>query len=146
MEILNLSLINCIIKLDFRGEGNYIITEISRTFREVDPIADPAVYEWKSQATSEKFQINNAKLYVLVVTLSSNDDTKILENIKQGFKRKISCNKYRSEITKQPKNNDFNYLIDPTFTKINRLFLLSLKNDDNDPTRHFNSLTDINHF
>ena len=139
-------MINCIIKLDFRGEGNYIITEISRTFREVDPTADPAVYERKSQATSEKFQINNAKLYVLVVTLSSNDNTKILENIKQGFKRKISCNKYRSEITKQPKNNDFNYLIDPTFTKINRLFLLSLKNDDNDPTRHFNSLTDINHF
>ena len=43
-----------------------------------------------SQATSATSQINNAKLYVPVVTLSINDNIKILENIKQGFKRTIS--------------------------------------------------------
>ena len=47
--------------------------------------------------------ITSTKLYVLVVTLSINDNIKHLENIKQGlFKRTISLNKYRSEIT-QPK-------------------------------------------
>ena len=41
------------------------------------------------QTTSARFQINNAKLYVPVVSLSISDNTKILENIKQGFKRTI---------------------------------------------------------
>ena len=35
--------------------------------------------------------ITSIKLYVPVVTLSINDNTKLLENIKQGFKRTISC-------------------------------------------------------
>ena len=49
------------------------------------------------QTTGTAFQINNAKLYVPVVTLSINDNIKYLENIKQGFKRTTSWNKYRSE-------------------------------------------------
>ena len=60
---------------------------------------------------------------------------KFLENIKQGFKRTISSNKYRSEITTQTKNNNLDYLIDPTFRNINTLFVLSFKNGNNDPTR-----------
>ena len=43
--------------------------------------------------------ITSTKLYVPVFTLSINDNIKFLENIKQGFKRNISWNKYRSEIT-----------------------------------------------
>ena len=43
---------------------------------------------------------------------------------------------YRSEITTQTKNNNLDYLIDPTFANINRLFVLSFKNGDNDPTRN----------
>ena len=70
------------------------------------------------------------------MTLSINDNIKFLENIKQGFKRTISWNKYRSEITTQSKNNNIDYLIDPTFRNINRLFVLSFKNGDDDPTRN----------
>ena len=55
--------------------------------------------------------------------------------MKQGFKRTISWNKYRSEITTQPKSNNLDYLIDPTFRNINRLYVLSLKNRNDDPTR-----------
>ena len=47
--------------------------------------------------------ITSTKLHVPVVTLSINDNIKFLENIKQGFKRTISWNKYRSEITTQAK-------------------------------------------
>ena len=43
------------------------------------------------------------------------DNIKFLENIKQGFKRTIYWNKYRSEITTQTKNNNLDYLTDPTF-------------------------------
>ena len=55
------------------------------------------------QLTGVTFQINNAKLYVPVVTLSINDNIKFLENMKQGFERTINWNKYRSEITIQQK-------------------------------------------
>ena len=58
-----------------------------------------------------------------------------LENIKQEFKRTISWDKYRSEITAQPKNNNLDYLINLTFRKINRLFVLSFKNGKNDSIR-----------
>ena len=55
--------------------------------------------------------------------------------LKQGFKRAVSWSKYRSEIKTQTKNNNLDYLIDPTFRNINRLFVLSFKNGDDDPTR-----------
>ena len=75
------------------------------------------------------------KFYVPVVTLSINDNIKFLENVKQGFRRIISWNKYRSEITTQSKNNNLDYLIAPRFRNINKLFVLSFKNGDNDSTR-----------
>ena len=89
------------------------------------------------QTTGATFQINNAKLYVPVVILSVNDNIKFLENIKQGFKRTIYWNKYRSEITTQTKNNNSDYLIDLTIRNINRLFVLSFQNGNNNPTRIF---------
>ena len=71
------------------------------------------------------FEIKDTKLYVPVVTLSKENDIKLLEQLKSGFKRTIKWNKYRSQMTIQPQNNNLNYLIDPTFTNVNRLFVLS---------------------
>ena len=68
--------------------------------------------------------------------MTVNDNKKFLENIKPGFKRLISWNKYRSEITTQPKNNNLDYLIDPIFININGLFVLSFKTGNDDPTRN----------
>ena len=45
----------------------------------------------------------------------------------------MSSNKYRSEIRTEPKNNK---LTDPTFRNINRLFVVSFKNGDDDPKRN----------
>ena len=50
---------------------------------------------------------------------------KLLEQLKTGFKRTIKWNKYRSQITVQGQNSNLNNLIDPTFTNVNRLFVLS---------------------
>ena len=75
--------------------------------------------------SGEKFKITDTKLYVPVVTLSKEDDIKLLEKLKSGFKRIIKWNKYISQITIQPQNNNLNYLIDPTSTNVNRLFVLS---------------------
>ena len=51
----------------------------------------------------------------------------------QGLRRTMSSNKYRSEIRTEPKNNK---LTDPTFRNINRLFVVSFKNGDDDPKRN----------
>ena len=66
-------------------------------------------------------------MYVPVVTLSTENDKKLLEQLKSGFKRTVKWNKYRSQMTVQSNNNNLNYLIDPTFTKVNRLFVLSFE-------------------
>ena len=113
-----------------------ILSEISRISRAVLN-SDPVVYEVATTTKRATFQINNTKLYVPVVMLSINDNIKFLENIKQGFKRTISWNKYISEITIQPKYNNLDSLFDPTFRNINRVFLLSFKNDSNDTTGKF---------
>ena len=72
------------------------------------------------------FEITDTNLYVPVVTLSKENDTKLLEQLK----RTIKWNKYRSQITIQPQNNNLNYLIDPTFTNVNRLFVLPFTRTD----------------
>ena len=122
LRSLYLPLINCKIELNLS-----IITEASKTYGAV-PNTNPVRYQVTSQKARATLQISNTKLYVPVVTLSINDNIKFLQNIKQGFKRTISCKKYRSEITTQSKNNNLDYLIDPTFRSIDVLFLRSFKN------------------
>ena len=120
---LDLPLINCEIELDLSWSRYCVITEISRTFGAV-PNNNPVRYQVKSQAAGATFIKKNAKHYFPVVTLSINDYIKLLENIKQRFKITISWNKYRSQITTQPKNNNLDYLIDVTFRNIKRLLVL----------------------
>ena len=69
-------------------------------------------------------------MYVSVVTLPAENDNKLLKQLKTGFKSTIKWNKYRSEMSNQTKNNNLNYLIDPTFTNVNRLFVLSCSNEN----------------
>ena len=69
-------------------------------------------------------------MYVPVVTLSTENDKKLLKQLRTRFKGTIIWNKYMSEMTNQTKNNNLNYLIDPTFTKVNRLFVLSFENEN----------------
>ena len=70
-------------------------------------------------STNATFKITDVKLYVPVVTLSTENDKTLLEQLRTGFKRTIKYNKYRSEMTNQTKNNNLNYLIDSIFTKVN---------------------------
>ena len=74
--------------------------------------------------TELEFKMTDTKLYVPVVILSKENDIKLLQELKSGFKRSIKWNKYRSQMTIQPQDNNFNYLIDPAFTNLNRLFVL----------------------
>ena len=96
---------------------------------------NPVVYEIDNPENA-LFQITDTKLYVPVVILSKENDTKLLEPLKSGFKWTINCNKYRSQMTIQPQNNNLNYLIDPTFTNVNRLFVLSFPRNNNTDSRY----------
>ena len=49
--------------------------------------------------------ITNTKLYVPVVNLSPQDNAKLLQQFKSGFKRTINWSKYQSKVTPQEKNN-----------------------------------------
>ena len=77
--------------------------------------------------TELEFQITDTKLYVQVVTLSKENDTKLLEQLKTRFKRTIKCDKYRSQMTIKPQNNNLNHLVGLTFKNANRLFVLSFQ-------------------
>ena len=74
--------------------------------------------------------INDCKLYLPIVTLSKDDEIKLLTNLKSGFTREIIWDKYRSQMTTEAINNNLNILIDHTFTNVNRLFVLAYRNAD----------------
>ena len=82
-----------------------------------------------------KFAITETKLYVPVVTLSTKDNEKLLQQLKYGFKKTISWNKYESSIKTFAQNRYLNYLTNPSFQGVNRLFVLSFENE-NDRTSH----------
>ena len=115
-------LINCEVSFILTWSENCVITSMEKritvkTRRDASP-------------TGATFKIADTKLYVPVVTLSTENYNNFLKQLKSGFKRTIKWNKYRSEMTNQTKTNHLNYLIDPTFTKVNRLFVLSFENEE----------------
>ena len=130
---LNIPLINCKIELIFTWLKNFVL--ISKARREANYGINPVVYEINNPENAT-FQVTDTKLYVPVVTLSKDDDTKLLEQLKRGFKRTIKWSKYRSQMTIQSKNRNLNYLIDRTFTNVNRSFVLSFPRNNNTDNRY----------
>ena len=77
-----------------------------------------------------KFAKNLAdtKLYVPIVSLSTQDNTKLLQQLKSDFKGTINWNKYQSKQKKYM--HETNHLADPSFQGVVRLFALSFENED----------------
>ena len=73
------------------------------------------------------FTITDTELYVLVVSLPTQDNAKLLDQIKPGFKRTINWNKYEPKVTVEQRNQYLNFLINPSFLGVNRLFVLSFE-------------------
>ena len=76
------------------------------------------------------FAITDTKLYVSVVTLSTQENTKFLQQLKSGFKRIINWNKYLSKPELLAQNPNLKHLIEPSYQGVNRLFVLAFENDD----------------
>ena len=81
------------------------------------------------------FTITDTKLYALVVTLSTQDIAKLLQELKSGFKRTAKWNKYQSDLKTYAQNRYLNHLVDPSFQGVKRLFVLPFENK-NDWTSH----------
>ena len=130
---LDIPLINCEVELILTWFKNCAL--IDKSTREANYGADPNIYEIDNPEDAT-FKIAGIKLFVPVVTLSKENDIKLLEQLKTGFKRTIKWNKYRSQMSIQPQNNNLKYLTDPTFTNVNRLFLLSFPRNNNTDSRY----------
>ena len=114
---LKIPLISCELSLELKWDKNSVITsleqrDIGRGSRDNAP-------------TDATLSVIDCKLYIPAVTLSKDAEIKLLTNINSGFKREIIWNKYRSQMTTEAINNNLNILIDPTFTNVNRLFVLA---------------------
>ena len=83
---LNIPLINCEVELILTWFKNCLL--IDKLTREADYDVDPNVYEINNPENAT-FKITDTKLLVPVVTLSKENDIKLLEQLKSGFKRTI---------------------------------------------------------
>ena len=124
---LNMPLISCEVLLELKWDKNCEITSLECR-------ADGDNLD--NSPTGATFSITDCNLYVPVVTLSKNDKNELLMNLKSRFKRIVKWNKYMSQSSNYIANDNLNVLIDPTFTNVNRLFVLSFENDnDNQDNR-----------
>ena len=121
--------INCEVSLSLTSSENFVLTNITTQTAAGAQGNFPARVKIDAP-TNAICKITDTKLYVPVVTLSRKGNNNYLEQLKSGFKRTIKWNKHRSEMTNQTKTNHLNHLIDPTFIKVNRLFVLSFENEE----------------
>ena len=119
---LNIPLISYEVSLELKWNKNCVITSLEQR--------DIGGGNRDNAPTGATLSITDCKLYVPAVTVSKDDEIKLLTNLKSGFKREIIWNKYRSQMNTEAINKNLNILIDPTFTNVNRLFVLAYQNAD----------------
>ena len=101
-------LINCDVKLDLTWSSTCVIT---------------------NSTGAGTFTITDTKLYVPVVALSPQENTKLLQQLKSGFKRVVNWNKYLSKPELLAQNPNLNYLVESSFQGVNRFFALAFEGD-----------------
>ena len=121
-RVLNIPLISCEVSLELKWNKNCVINS-----QQIGVNLDGGNTAAPTGAT---LTINNCKLYMPVITLSKNDEIKLLTNLKSGFTREIEWNKYKSQMSTEEENSNLNILIDPTFTNVNKLFVLAFQTAD----------------
>ena len=92
------------------------------------------------------FTITDAKLCVPIVALSTTQDNeKLLEQLKSDFSRTINWKKYEPKVTVEQQNQCFDFLINPSFQGVNGLFVLSFENNNcrTSYTRYYLPLVEI---
>ena len=97
-------LINCEIRLILIWFARYFIVD--------GPIAgQEPKFTITDTGKESAFTITDTKLYVSAVTFSTQDNAKLLKQLKSGFKRTIKWNKYHRKVTVQQQNQCLEFLI-----------------------------------
>ena len=104
---LEMSLINCEVNLILTWSSTCVIT---------------------NSTGAGRFAITDTRIYVPVVTLSTQENTKLLQQLKSGFKRVINWNQYLSKPELLGQNPNLNHLVEPSFQGVNRFFVLAFEN------------------
>ena len=107
---LEMNLINCEINLILTWSVSYVLVSTNNA---------------NQNAT---FGITNTRLYVPVVTLSRQENARLLQQLKSGFKRVINWNKYLSKPELFAQDPNLKNLVEPSFQGVNRLFVLAFEN------------------
>ena len=94
---LNIPLISCEVSLELKWNKNCVITSLEQR--------DIGGGNRDNAPTGATLAINDCKLYVPAVTLSKDDEIKLLTNLKSGFKREVIWNKYGSQMTTEAVKN-----------------------------------------
>ena len=109
---LEMPLINCKVELSLKWYENCILS---------------------SAGTAATFAITDTKLYVPVVTLKTEDNTKLSKLLSEGFKRSVYWNKYKVIPNKIYNENDYiRELLDANYQGVKRSFILAYGNAGND--------------
>ena len=119
---LEMSLINCKVELSLKWIKNCVLT--TAPFG-----ANPGI----THADNATFKITDAKLYVRIVTLSAEDNTKLSKLLGEGFKRSIYWNKYKVidnkvEIANANAEKYIREFPDSSYQGVKRLFVLAYDN------------------
>ena len=118
---LEMPLINCEINLILTWSSSCVIVSTNNVIQ------------------NATFAISDTRLYVPVVTLSTQENAKFFQQLKSGFKRVIKWNKYLLKPELLLQNANLNHLVEPSFQGVNRIFDLAFENDSHRiSTRRYN--------
>ena len=132
---LDFLLINAEIELILKWSQDCVLTEkATRTAKARIPAQDgnaevPAVNPI-NRLKDLKFNITDCKLYIPVVALQAEYENELYKELKTGITIDFTWSKHRSQVINQRVTNNLNYLIDPTFNNVSRLFVLSFENEE----------------
>ena len=129
---LDFLLINSEIELILKWIEDCILTE--KATREELPADDDPADEPSVNAINRSkdliFSVTDCKLYVPVVTLQTEYQNQLYKDLKTGISMDFTWSKYRSQMINQTATNNLNFLIDPTFNNVNKLFVSAFQNEE----------------
>ena len=126
---LNFLMINSETELILKWSLNCVLTG-KATRLELPVMGDNRAIPAINRPTDLKLNITDCKLYVPVVTLQEKYENKLYEGIKIEISFNFEWKRYRTQIINQTETNNLNFLIDPTFNNVNRLFVLAFPNEE----------------
>ena len=128
---LDFLLINAEIELILKWSEDCVLTEKSTRKEKTGTLNPPQDRVPAVNVPSDlKFSIPDCKMYVPVVTLQTQYQNQLYEDLKTGISIDFKWSKYRSQMINQTATNNLNFLIDPTFNNVNRLFVLAFPNQE----------------